>query len=140
MTPHILSKLYERIDDLTIEIEELQRQKYQLQGLYDFSDFIETHNLIDQEIGRLQCLLRDEKARLFSSDGTDVTDGVDDIEEEEREEDSLSFSEVCVPTDSDVGLEGDECGEFGECIIEDGKSVAASLRGAPWPHLRCGGG
>ncbi len=107
MTPQLLSEIFEKIDDLTIEIEELQRQKYQLQGLYDFSDFIETHNLIDQEIERLQRQLGDEKHRLVNSNGTNFRDDIEDIEEgEEREEDSLSFLEIRVLTDSDVVLEG----------------------------------
>ena len=64
MTTHILSKIYEKIDDLKEEIEELQRQKYKLQGLYDFADFIETHNLIDNEIERLRVQLKEEQASV----------------------------------------------------------------------------
>lgn len=85
MTPQLVSKIYEKIDDLTTEIEELQRQKYQLQGLYDFSDFIETHNLIDQEIERLQRQLRDEKHRLVNSDAADLDEDTEEIEEEGEE-------------------------------------------------------
>lgn len=67
MTPQNLSKIVERIDDLREEIEELQRQKDKLQEVYDFADFIETHNLITNEIERLQLQLRDEKLRLNRS-------------------------------------------------------------------------
>ena len=64
MTPQTSSKIVERIDDLREEIEELQRQKYKLQGLYDFADFIETHNLIDNEIERLRVQLKEEQASV----------------------------------------------------------------------------
>ena len=64
MTPQTSSKIVERIDDLREEIEELQRQKYKLQGLYDFADFIETHNLIDNEIERLRLQLKEEQANV----------------------------------------------------------------------------
>jgi len=80
MTPQISSKIVERIDDLREEIEELQRQKDKLQEVYDFADFIETHNLISNEIERLQLQLKDEK--LLSS-GSRETDFEDDIEENE---------------------------------------------------------
>jgi len=71
MTPPILSKIYEKIDDLTTEIEELQRQKYQLQGLYDFADFIETHNLIDNEIERLRLQLKEQQTSVGIRGDTD---------------------------------------------------------------------
>jgi len=71
MTTPILSKIYEKIDDLKEEIEELQRQKYKLQGLYDFADFIETHNLIDNEIERLRLQLKEEQASVGIRDDTD---------------------------------------------------------------------
>ena len=82
MTPQLLSKIHEKIDHLTEEIEELQRQKYKLQEVYDFGDFIETHNLIDEEIERLQHQLREEKSHLVNSDATDFDEGKDEIEEE----------------------------------------------------------
>jgi hypothetical protein len=71
MTPQTSSKIVERIDDLREEIEELQRQKYKLQGLYDFADFIETHNLIDNEIERLRLQLKEEQASLEIRDDRD---------------------------------------------------------------------
>jgi len=72
MTPQTSSKIVERIDDLREEIEELQRQKYKLQGLYDFADFIETHNLIDNEIERLRLQVKEEQASLeIRDDGDD---------------------------------------------------------------------
>jgi hypothetical protein len=80
MTPQISSKIVERIDDLREEIEELQRQKDKLQEVYDFADFIETHNLISNEIERLQLQLKDEKLLLSGSRETDFED---DIEENE---------------------------------------------------------
>jgi hypothetical protein len=80
MTPQISSKIVERIDDLREEIEELQRQKDKLQEVYDFADFIETHNLISNEILRLQLQLKDEKLLLSGSRSTDFED---DIEENE---------------------------------------------------------
>jgi len=92
MTPQLLSKIHEKIDDLIEEIEELQRQKYKLQELYDFSDFIETHNLIDIEIERLQRQLREEKDRLVSSNGNDLGEDIEDIEEDEEGERCSSSS------------------------------------------------
>jgi hypothetical protein len=80
MTPQISSKIVERIDDLREEIEELQRQKDKLQEVYDFADFIETHNLINNEIERLQLQLKQEKLLLS---GSRSTDSEDDIEENE---------------------------------------------------------
>jgi hypothetical protein len=71
MTPQTSSKIVERIDDLREEIEELQRQKYKLQGLYDFADFIETHNLIDNEIERLRLQLKEDQASLEIRDDRD---------------------------------------------------------------------
>lgn len=68
MTPQNSSKIIERIDDLREEIEELQRQKDKLQEVYDFADFIETHNLIDREIERLQQQLKQEKLLLNNSE------------------------------------------------------------------------
>jgi regulator of replication initiation timing len=84
MTPQTLSKIHEKIDDLIEEIEELQRQKYKLQELYDFGDFIETHNLIDIEIERLQHQLREERSHLDSSNATDPDDDIEKIVEEEE--------------------------------------------------------
>lgn len=80
MTPQISSKIVERIDNLREEIEELQRQKDKLQEVYDFADFIETHNLINNEIERLQLQLKQEKLLLS---GPRETDFEDDIEENE---------------------------------------------------------
>jgi len=80
MTPQTSSKIVERIDDLREEIEELQRQKDKLQEVYDFADFIETHNLINNEIERLQLQLKQEKLLLSGSRSTDFED---DIEENE---------------------------------------------------------
>ena len=74
MTTQTSSKIVERIDDLREEIEELQRQKYKLQELYDFADFIETHNLIDNEIERLRVQLKEEQASLESRDDRDDRD------------------------------------------------------------------
>ena len=71
MTPQTSSKIVERIDDLREEIEELQRQKYKLQELYDFADFIETHNLIDNEIERLRLQLKEEQASVNIRGNTD---------------------------------------------------------------------
>jgi hypothetical protein len=85
MTPQISSKIVERIDDLREEIEELQRQKDKLQELYDFADFIETHNLINNEIERLQQQLRQEKLRLNNSGETDSEDDREEIEIVEEE-------------------------------------------------------
>jgi len=84
MTPQKASKIAEKIDDLIEEIEELQRQKYKLQELYDFGDFIETHNLIDIEIERLQSELREEKSHLDSTDAKDPDDDIGEIEEWEE--------------------------------------------------------
>jgi len=84
MTPQKASKIAEKIDDLIEEIEELQRQKYKLQELYDFGDFIETHNLIDIEIERLQSQLREEKSHLDSTDAKDPDDDIEEIEEWEE--------------------------------------------------------
>ncbi len=83
MTPQTSSKVVERIDDLREEIEELQRQKEKLQEVYDFADFIETHNLIDREIERLQQELRQEKLRLNNSDRSD-SEEVEEVEFEEE--------------------------------------------------------
>jgi hypothetical protein len=95
MNPQTASKIVEKIDDLIEEIEELQRQKYKLQELYDFGDFIETHNLIDLEIERLQCQLRKERDRLLKSKATDFTRDVEDIREEEGgKEDSPSSTKT----------------------------------------------
>lgn len=41
----------ERLEDY---VEELQKQKNLLQKMYDFSDVIETHDLIDREIRRVR--------------------------------------------------------------------------------------
>ena len=71
MTPQTSSKVVERIDDLREEIEELQRQKDKLQEVYDFADFIETHNLIDNEIERLRLQLKEEQASLEIRDDRD---------------------------------------------------------------------
>ena len=85
MTPQTSSKIVERIDDLREEIEELQRQKDKLQEVYDFADFIETHNLIDNEIERLQQQLREEKLLLNRSSETDSEDDREEIEIVEEE-------------------------------------------------------
>jgi hypothetical protein len=82
MTPQLLMKTNEKIDSLTEEIEELQRQKYKLQEVYDFGDFIETHNLIDQEIEQLRHQLREEKSHLFNKKATDFDEDKEEIEEE----------------------------------------------------------
>ena len=71
MTPQTSSKVVERIDDLREEIEELQRQKDKLQEVYDFADFIETHDLIDNEIERLRLQLKEEQASLEIRDDRD---------------------------------------------------------------------
>ena len=78
MTPQTISKIIERIDDLREEIEELQRQKEKLQEVYDFADFIETHNLINNEIERLREELKQEKLRLNNS----VRNGAEDETEQ----------------------------------------------------------
>jgi len=80
MTPQTISKIVERIDDLREEIEELQRQKEKLQEVYDFADFIETHNLINREIERLQQELRQEKLRLNNPVRNDSEDTTDKVE------------------------------------------------------------
>ncbi len=80
MTPQNSSKIIERIDDLREEIEELQRQKDKLQEVYDFADFIETHNLIDREIERLQQQLKQEKLLLNNSE--DDREEIEIVEEE----------------------------------------------------------
>ena len=85
MTPQISSKIVERIDDLREEIEELQRQKDKLQEVYDFADFIETHNLIDREIERLQQQLKQEKLLLSNSGETDSEDDIEENEIPEEE-------------------------------------------------------
>ena len=85
MTPQTSSKIVERIDDLREEIEELQRQKDKLQEVYDFADFIETHNLISNEIERLQLQLKDEKLLLSGSRETDFEDDIEEIEIVEEE-------------------------------------------------------
>jgi len=71
MTPQTSSKVVERIDDLREEIEELQRQKDKLQEVYDFADFIETHDLIDNEIERLRLQLKEAQASLEIRDDRD---------------------------------------------------------------------
>ena len=80
MTPLTSSKIVERIDDLREEIEELQRQKDKLQEVYDFADFIETHNLIDKEIERLQQQLREEKLLLGEPRERYSDDDVEEVE------------------------------------------------------------
>ena len=84
MTPQTISKIVERIDDLREEIEELQRQKEKLQEVYDFADFIETHNLINREIERLQQELRQEKLSLNNS-GEEDSQEVEEVEIEEED-------------------------------------------------------
>lgn len=76
--------LWIRIDDLMQEIDELLRQKDALQSLYDFADFIETHNLIDVEIERLQKELREAKEVLLGN--KEAVEDVEECEEEEEEE------------------------------------------------------
>ena len=71
MTAPTSSKSYERIEDLEEEIEELHRQKYLIQSQYDFADFIETHNLVEQEIERLRLQLKEEQASVGIRDDTD---------------------------------------------------------------------
>lgn len=78
MTPQNPSKT----EVLEEEIEELQRQKGLLQSQYDFADFIETHNLVDLEIERLQQQLLEEKSNLRNALLIDS----EEIEEEEEEE------------------------------------------------------
>jgi len=85
MTPQTSSKIVERIDDLREEIEELQRQKDKLQEVYDFADFIETHNLIDREIERLQQELREEKLLLDKPKERCSDDDVEEVEIVEEE-------------------------------------------------------
>ena len=84
MTPQTSSTVVERIDDLREEIEELQRQKDKLQEVYDFADFIETHNLIDREIERLQQELRQEKLHLNNSEEMDSEEEIEEVEIEEE--------------------------------------------------------
>ncbi len=74
MIPETRSKIVERIDDLKEEIEELQRQKDKLQEVDDFADFIETHDLITNEIQRLQQELKEEKIRLNNTRKNDPED------------------------------------------------------------------
>ena len=85
MTPQTSSKVVERIDDLREEIEELQRQKEKLQDVYDFSDFIETHDPIEAEIERLRQELRQEKLRLNNSDRSN-SEEVEEVEIEEEDD------------------------------------------------------
>jgi len=86
MTSQTAQKIAEKIDDLREEIEELQRQKDKLQEVYDFADFIETHDLINQEIERLRRQLLQEKERLASRrSGRDET-----AETAEKEEENAS--------------------------------------------------
>ena len=85
MTPQTYSNIVERIDNIMEEIEELQRQKDRLQEVYDFADFIETHNLIAREIERLQLQLREEKLLLNRSSETDSEDEIEEIEIVEEE-------------------------------------------------------
>ncbi len=82
MTPQLLTKTNKKIDSLTEEIEGLERQKYKLQEVYDFGDFIETHHLIEQEIERLRHQLREEKSHLINKEATDLGEDIDEIEEE----------------------------------------------------------
>ena len=89
MTPPPSSKIYERIDDLEEEIEELQRQKNLLQSQYDFADFIETHNLVDREIDRLRQEIREERERLQTCDEMD--DNEESLTEEEEEEEEVEW-------------------------------------------------
>jgi hypothetical protein len=86
MTPHISSKTWEKIEDLREEIEELQRQKDKLQELYDFADFIETHNLIDREIEVLQKQLLQEKKRLAENGETFFETDIKETEGVEEDE------------------------------------------------------
>ena len=85
MTPQTSSKIVERIDDLREEIEELQRQKEKLQEVYDFSDFIETHILINIEIGRLQQELRRLQLLLSNSRESCSDDDIEEVEIVEEE-------------------------------------------------------
>lgn len=82
MTPQTALK----IEALEEEIEELQRQKYLIQSQYDFADFIETHNLIDQEIERIRHEIREERKRFGDSEELECEEGIDEVEEEEEEE------------------------------------------------------
>ncbi len=84
MTPQLISKIVERIDDLREEIEELQRQKERLQEVYDFADFIETHDLIKKEIERLQQELRKQQLLLGNSKESCSDDDVEEVEIEEE--------------------------------------------------------
>lgn len=92
MTPQFFSKLHVKIDHLTEEIEELQRQKYKLQEVYDFGDFIETHYLIEQEIEKLQHQLREEKNHLVNSKATNFDEDTEEAKEYKGEEESFSSS------------------------------------------------
>ncbi len=85
MTPQTSSKIVERIDDLREEIEELQRQKEKLQEVYDFSDFIETHDLIKNEIERLQQELREQQLLLSNSRESCSDDDIEEVEIVEEE-------------------------------------------------------
>jgi hypothetical protein len=85
MTPQTSSKTWEKIEDLREEIEELQRQKDKLQEVYDFADFIETHNLINNEIERLQKQLKEEKLLLNDSVEDNSEDEIEEIEIVEEE-------------------------------------------------------
>ncbi len=82
MTPQTTSKT----EALEEEIEELQRQKALLQSQYDFADFIETHQLVDQEIERLQKLLLEEEKSELIMDSMLFDFEAEAIEEEEEEE------------------------------------------------------
>lgn len=85
MTPQTSSKIVERIDDLREEIEELQRQKDKLQEVYDFGDFIETHELIKNEIERLQEQLRQEQLLLMNSEEACSDEDIEELEILEEE-------------------------------------------------------
>ena len=85
MTPQTSSRIVERVDDLREEIEELQRQKDKLQEVYDFGDFIETHNLITNEIERLQEQLRQEQLLLINSGEACSDDDIEEVEIVEEE-------------------------------------------------------
>ena len=89
MTPLLISlKEADKIEDIEQHVEDLIRQKEVLQKIedytndkIDFGDMLETYNLLNEEIEKLQKRLKESKGNLLLND-------FEEEEEEEGEDDS----------------------------------------------------